>query len=543
MQRRSCSYTNTTSETPQHSETSAETNHSTAHNPLEASSVSSHPNNTGSQFQPGSPQFDANTNKAFRPASAGNPSPSRQRKVKPSQSRYDNTVEAMKPGMRRNYRPQKRVVRTTPRDLAGLRGAMETVRGQKNVSNDAVESLRRKSDHDVTDADALRTQWVLKEHEHLAASSQNVIAKLWQGYNSSHKMREARSPLESDGQASILLQQEFPECFVRQRGAARASQASPRVAQMPRFLEDLRTRRGFTLGRLTYSVALKGCVPSGALKEAELILAEMKKHGIPLEVVHYNNILLILARLEQVERFLEYYKEMRVQRRFCNAVTYSALLDCVGRTRPAEMENIWNTMVNDGCTPDAMHHTTFIRYSPNLATALHRLSLAKESGKLITPAYNAALTVAARGRHVKAGEGVFGELMQSGLEVNVASWTALMSLYTEVGDIESATGVWKRMSSSGVQPNEVTLSVLLRGCSAAVPPAVSFAEAAYEARPAPLRQSRLLTKAMVLLYASAGQVQQVDDLMRSANAHLNLFSPKNVHYYHELAMSNSRRSK
>ena len=331
--------------------------------------------------------------------------------------------------------------------------------------------------------------------------------------------RRAEAADVADHAMAEEIKTRFSGCWSPDQKIGRAT-----VKELEPFLQRVHGE-GKRLGRIAYGTALNACVPSGSSRSAQRIVRLMKKHGVRMRASSYNHLLLALSKNSETEAMQRAFEEMHTAGIPANKVTFTALLEGVGRRNPAETGAIWAAMKAEGVRPDHILFAKYVRYSPSPQDAIARLAEAKKTLTKLNPEilrilYGSLITVAATAGRIAIATQAFEDLVaKEGVRPEVQQWTALMSVHASLGDAQSCLDVFRRMSDSGVTPTEATYATLLRACEVSAPPDVPLATSVFQRLPQKFLRSKILHSWLLRVLAASGDEAALKKHLKKMDAY------------------------
>ncbi|XP_074275450.1 pentatricopeptide repeat-containing protein At3g09650, chloroplastic [Silene latifolia] len=217
-----------------------------------------------------------------------------------------------------------------------------------------------------------------------------------------------------------------------------------RVADTVRMLEAMRHQEDSTShpDHVSYTTVISALVKAGSMDRAKQVLFEMKKAGIPANLVTYNILLKGYCQQLQVDKAKDLMTEMTDDVGILpDVVSYNTVIDgCILVDDSAAALEYFNEMRARGIAPSKISYTTLMK-----AFAL--------SGQ------------------PKLASKVFDEMLKDPrVKVDQVAWNMLVEGYCRLGLIEEANKVVARMREYGFHPNVSTYGSLANGIAIARKP-------------------------------------------------------------------------
>lgn len=222
---------------------------------------------------------------------------------------------------------------------------------------------------------------------------------------------------------------------------------------------------------VTCGCVLDACVKCGHFDKARAIFQEMKHQGLHKNTVLYATLIKGLAKSHDLMGAIQLYNEMRVEGVLCNLVTYNSLMDVCVRVNDLQTAAFFlQEMTARDIKPDLITFSTLIKgyaHAGQMHKALELAQVLKDRGlKCDEIMYNSLIDGCAKAKSLPEGLVVFEEMLQSRVTPSNITFSILVRLYFEAGQVEQAFKLIEEMGSRyRCAPNRVVYTVLLRCCS------------------------------------------------------------------------------
>ncbi|XP_031112554.1 pentatricopeptide repeat-containing protein At3g09650, chloroplastic [Ipomoea triloba] len=211
-----------------------------------------------------------------------------------------------------------------------------------------------------------------------------------------------------------------------------------RMLQAMRHQEDTESHPD----HVSYTTVISAFVQQGAMEQAQEMLDEMLRVGVPANRITYNILMKGYCQKLQIDKAEELMLEMVNGAGIKpDVVSYNTLIDgCILVDDSAGALSYFNEMRAAGIPPNKISYTTLMK-----AFALSR--------------------------QPKIANKVFDEMLKDPrIRVDLAAWNMLVEGYCKLGKIEEAKSIIQRMKESGTFPNVATYGSLANGIALARKP-------------------------------------------------------------------------
>ena len=220
---------------------------------------------------------------------------------------------------------------------------------------------------------------------------------------------------------------------------------------------------GISPNAVTFICVLKACSRIGFLEMGEEIHKEVLNRGFLERNVALGTTLLdMYAKCGMIEKARSVFHELPVR----NVVSYGALISGYAQHgRGHEALNFYMQMQNEGVSPDTGIFVCVLKACGiigcvEIGEAIHA-KVRKEG--LLGRSVNlgtALVDMYAKCNMLEKAQEVFDEIPLR----DVATWSALISAYTEHGFNETAIKCFRQMRDRGLFPNTITFTCVLKAC-------------------------------------------------------------------------------
>lgn len=222
---------------------------------------------------------------------------------------------------------------------------------------------------------------------------------------------------------------------------------------------------------ILYNCLIDACVRFNEVGRAIKIFNEMKQKGIKPSSVTYGILIKAYGQTNQLDNAFYVFNDMRQQNLTPNNVTYGCLIDaCIKNNRVDHAMDVFNTIQQEGVHLNVIIYTTLIKgfsKSLELDQALKVFEIMRKDSEIqpnnIT--FNSLIDCCVRCTDIPQAEAIFDDMKQSGVSPDLITYSTMIKGYCKIGKIENALVTLNEMDSSGrIKPDEVLYNSLLDGC-------------------------------------------------------------------------------
>ena len=269
----------------------------------------------------------------------------------------------------------------------------------------------------------------------------------------------------------------------------------------------------FTLNRFLYNLFLNLCAKASRMDEAFEALQDMAEDQIQPDIVSFNCLIVCCVNAGDLDMALTLMERMRqwpnlrpdlysfnsivnglckigrlddafamVARMEIESAHYAAHSDDADPPPPpsptsAEIDGfhandslVFRTPMHCRFAPDVCTYNTLLgglvqNSLPDLRRALRLKAHMEHRGiKLTEVTYNALMTMAGRGNHIREAFSLFTEMISNGIAPNVECYTTLITLCARAKLVNRAFAIHNHMIAGGIQPTVITFNALISAC-------------------------------------------------------------------------------
>lgn len=223
-------------------------------------------------------------------------------------------------------------------------------------------------------------------------------------------------------------------------------------------------QEAFEPDAITYACVLKACGSIGAARRGQEIHDQVARCGLVKKDIHVGTALLdMYAKFGDLEKAQEVFDELAVP----NLVSWNALL--TGYVQQGDGEralSCFNGMQSGGFSPDATSFLGALKASGRIGAAnkgqeVHAQILKHGLSEKDAVIGTTLIDMYANCSLLTEAHEVFDKMPPC----NVVPWSCLLEGYSQVGNEEVVFELFDQMSRGGVEPNYVTLMIMLNTCS------------------------------------------------------------------------------
>lgn len=221
---------------------------------------------------------------------------------------------------------------------------------------------------------------------------------------------------------------------------------------------------GVSPDSITFICALKAC---GSLVDADKgqeIHSEVRKHGLSEKDAKIGTALVdMYAKCAQLSKAKEVFDGLKAR----NVVTWNALISgYVQHGQADEALCFFERMQDEGISPSEVTYICALNACGIAGASRKGEEIHLEAGRQGLLEQNNALRNAVVDMYAKCGELTKAQKVLNEHPVrSVATWTALMAGYAQIGNAKVVFDSYTRMTAEGVVPDAVAFVVLLTACS------------------------------------------------------------------------------
>ncbi|GMH32589.1 hypothetical protein BSKO_00423 [Bryopsis sp. KO-2023] len=223
-------------------------------------------------------------------------------------------------------------------------------------------------------------------------------------------------------------------------------------------LKVLKAMKGAGLqpDRVTYNTLIYGFVMNGDLSRAQACLGSARREGFTPDVRTYTSLMNGLVKEDNLREAMAVFEEMKAAGWTPNLVTFGTLID--GHVRENDMKGaralleaisshnlrpnriVYNTLLRGYCS------TSIVNGLPEVVNLLKEMTSNGLSPRVDT--YNTILSSALRSRDPKSVRQIFEHMLSSGVTPDAVTFTILLKIYHKEGNLEGCERIFRKMVES-----------------------------------------------------------------------------------------------
>ncbi|KAJ7514127.1 hypothetical protein O6H91_23G029100 [Diphasiastrum complanatum] len=211
-----------------------------------------------------------------------------------------------------------------------------------------------------------------------------------------------------------------------------------------------------------YVCLLKGCSRRKALAEGKQVHALIVQSVLDSNIFLANTLVHMYSKCGSVLHALKVFKNMPQH----NVYSWTAIISAYADSGEVEEAiNLFQQMQETGLAPDKILFVVVLKACANLAALEQGKQLHSE---IIKSGFQSDVVVGSTLVNMYAKCGCTEdarELFDNMSERDVVSWTAMIAGYAQNGLGKEALALYEQMKQEGMQPNNVTLVLLLKACA------------------------------------------------------------------------------
>lgn len=220
--------------------------------------------------------------------------------------------------------------------------------------------------------------------------------------------------------------------------------------------------------REAYNLMFKGLVESGHIKESLDLLQVMTQKESYLEAKTFAPLLTYFAKRGDTSGAHQVAKLMTKANVKPTSHTYSILLESHAKAGDIEgAENIFD-MFKQKYRPNTYVYNTMLYLYTSKNEMDKVLEIYRRMSKAHVPAneytYGILMNFYAKRKELKVVEALLDTMESNNIYPGVVCYTMLMQTYFECDRSEDAKNTFKQIIEEGLQPTDVTMSILVKGC-------------------------------------------------------------------------------
>lgn len=236
------------------------------------------------------------------------------------------------------------------------------------------------------------------------------------------------------------------------------------------FLNWIKTHNLFPVKTIYYNVTMKSLRFGRQFQHIENLAFEMIHNGVELDNITYSTIITCAKRCNLFDKAVEWFEKMFKTGLIPDEITYSAVLDVYGKLRRVEeVISLYERGRASGWKPDTIAFAVLgklfaqtgdydgIRY------VFQEMKAVEVEPDLFL--YNTLFEALIKAKKPGLAKGLFGSMISSGIKPNEKTLTALVRIYGKARWAKDALGLWEKMRSSKWAVDSILYNTLLSMCA------------------------------------------------------------------------------
>ncbi|KAL0360493.1 UNVERIFIED_CONTAM: Pentatricopeptide repeat-containing protein [Sesamum radiatum] len=258
---------------------------------------------------------------------------------------------------------------------------------------------------------------------------------------------------------------------------------------------------------VSWSALAAGYARKGDVFNAKKVFNEVKGLGLKPNTVSWNGM---IAGFNQSGCFLDavfMFQQMHAHGFTSDGTSISSVLPAIGDLGYLNSgTQVHGYVIKTGFLVDKCIVSALIDMYGKCGCALEMSKVFEDTGLVDVGACNALIAGLARHGLVDKALGVFKELQDHGMELNVVSWTSVIACCSQHGKDIEALELFRGMQAAGVKPNAVTIPCLLPACGNIA--ALTHGKAAHcFSLKSGISDDVYVGSALIDMYANCGKIQ------------------------------------
>ncbi|XP_075674186.1 pentatricopeptide repeat-containing protein At2g03880, mitochondrial [Castanea sativa] len=230
---------------------------------------------------------------------------------------------------------------------------------------------------------------------------------------------------------------------------------------LPRAMKamDAMQRHGLWADSITYSELIKCCLARGAVNEAKLVHNHVFSNGHQPKTFLINILLNMYVKFNLLDEAQELFDQMPER----NVVSWTTMISAYTNAKlNAKALKSLILMLREGVMPNMFTYSSVLRACDGLLslTQLHCciIKAGLESDVFVR---SALIDIYSKLGELQNALGVFNEMVTGDLVV----WNSIIGGFAQNSDGDEALNLYKRMKRAGFPPDQSTLTSVLRACT------------------------------------------------------------------------------
>ncbi|KAJ4954439.1 hypothetical protein NE237_011222 [Protea cynaroides] len=217
---------------------------------------------------------------------------------------------------------------------------------------------------------------------------------------------------------------------------------------------------------VSWSAIIAGYARLGYINKAKELFNEMRCSGVEPNLVSWNGLISGLHHSGLSSESVTVLQEMHFQGFKPDGTSISSVLSAVGDLKTLDMGlQTHGYVTKQGLGSDKCVVSALLDMYGKCGCTLEMMLAFDEMAQMDLGSCNALIAGLARNCLVEDALRMFRQFKDQGIELNVVSWTSVISCCTQNGKDIEALKLFREMQVAGVEPNSVTIPCLLPACA------------------------------------------------------------------------------
>ncbi|WOH11523.1 hypothetical protein DCAR_0831010 [Daucus carota subsp. sativus] len=236
------------------------------------------------------------------------------------------------------------------------------------------------------------------------------------------------------------------------------------------FFDWIKTRNLFAVETIYYNVTMKSLRFGRQFQHIENLAFEMIHNRVELDNITYSTIITCAKRCNLYDKAIEWFERMYKTGLMPDEVTYSAVLDVYGKLRRAEeVVSLYERGRASGWKPDTVAFAVLGKLFAQagdydgLRYVFQEMKAVEVEPDLFL--YNTLFEALIKAKKPGLAKGLFGSMISSGIKPNEKTLTALVRIFGKARWAKDALGFWEKLRSNKWAVNNLLYNTLLNMCA------------------------------------------------------------------------------
>ncbi|XP_050879424.1 LOW QUALITY PROTEIN: pentatricopeptide repeat-containing protein At5g39980, chloroplastic [Lathyrus oleraceus] len=202
------------------------------------------------------------------------------------------------------------------------------------------------------------------------------------------------------------------------------------------------------------------------LREARLLLQEMREKGVSPNTASYSTLLAIYVDNQKFVEALSLFSEMNELKCPIDLTTCNIMIDVYGQLQMIkEADCFFWGMKKMGIEPNVVSYNTILRVygeAELFGEAVHLFSLMQRKGipqNVVT--YNTMINIYGKSLEHEKATNLIQEMQSRGIQPNAITYSTIISIWEKAGKLDRAAMLFHKLRTSGVKIDEVLYQTMI----------------------------------------------------------------------------------